>query len=386
MEMYNKKILMTLFFITFSLSTLLSVSGLSNEIALFYHVPLMESSIYLGGFLFIIGITALFLPSYFSRYEKKKFFILALVITVITTFVQMLEDDFIVVILLRIIPAFFYSTAISFALTYISKVNPNEVNKVVLGITSGAVFGASVSVFLTTNYGYNFALLWIAAVNLITLVLTILFLPKMKGNNENGFLSQFRSARSKLFAISVCSILFIGVGVSVTYNFFTFLLETITLLPYDLVAVYIFFNGLASVFGTSLIGRLMQKNLKLTVTLYPIVFIALIVTMMIFIELDNPMFVIMILFGILDGSMQTIAQYTITSAAPEAPEFANGFYLFIVNLNRTIGIILGGFLIESVFATSILIMSMISFALSVPFIVYRFYRCFKVDSSTHEAI
>lgn len=137
-----------------------------------------------------------------------------------------------------------------------------------MGITSGAVFGASVSVFLTTNYGYNFALLWIASVNLITLVLTILFLPKMKGNNENGFLSQFRSARSKLFAISVCSILFIGVGVSVTYNFFTFLLETITLLPYDLVAVYIFFNGIASVFGTSLIGRLMQKNLKLTVTLY----------------------------------------------------------------------------------------------------------------------
>lgn len=200
--------------------------------------------------------------------KKKKFFILSLVITVITKFVQMLEHDFIVVILLRIIPAFFYSTAISFALTYISKVNPIEVNKVVLGITSGAVFGASVSVFLTTNYGYNFALLWIASVNLITLVLTILFLPKMKGNNANGFLSQFRSARSKLFAISVCSILFIGVGVSVTYNFFTFLLETITLLPYDLVAVYIFFNGIASVFGTSLIGRLMQKNLKLTVTLY----------------------------------------------------------------------------------------------------------------------
>ncbi len=108
--------------------------------------------------------------------------------------------------------------------------------------------------------------------------------------------------------------------------------------------------------------------------------------MMICIELDNPMFVIMILFGILDGSMQTIAQYTITSAAPETPEFANGFYLFIVNLNRTIGIILGGFLIESVFTTSILIMSMISFSLSVPFIVYRFNRCFKVDSSTSEAI
>lgn len=376
--MSNRKSLITLFFITFSLSTLLSVSGLSNEIATFYGVELTESSVYLGSFLFVVGLTALFLPAYLSRFEKKRFFIVTLIVTIVTTFLQIFTDDFGIAFILRIIPAFFYSTAISFALTYIGEIDPNNVNKVVLGITSGAVFGASFSIYLTTTHGYDYALLWITLINLFTLILTVLFLPEIRGKTES-FLHQFHSAKCELFVISIFSILFIGIGVSITYNFFTLLLETITQLPYDELSLFIFFNGLASVFGTSLMGRLMQKNIKLSVSTYPIVFIIIMISMILCVRMEKPMFIILILFGLLDGSMQTIAQYTISSAARDTPEFANGFYLFIVNLNRTIGIILGGALIESWFTTSILIMSVLSFTMSIPFIVYRFKKYSYVD-------
>lgn len=375
---YNHKILLTLFFITFSLSTLLSVSGLSNEIATFYAVDIEASSLYIGSFLFIVGTTAIFLPAYFSKYERRRFFIIALAVTLITTLTQAFVNDFTISFILRIIPAFFYSTAISFALTYVGDVDPENVNKVVLGITSGCVFGASFSIYLTTTYGYNYALLWIALMNLVSLILTILFIPKIQKETK-GILDQFHIAKRKLFIISIISILFIGVGVSVTYNFFTLILETITVLPCDVLSLYIFFNGLAGVAGTSLIGLFMHWNVKRTVTSYPIVFIALMLAMIVCVHMDKPMFVILILFGFLDGSMQTIAQYTISTAAKDAPEFANGFYLFIVNLNRAIGIILGGVLIESWFTTSILLMSIISFSLSIPFIIYRFSKYDHLD-------
>jgi len=375
---YNRKILLTLFFITFSLSTLFSVSGLSNEIATFYAVDIEASSLYLGVFLFIVGLTAIFFPAYLSKYERKRFFIIALLVTVISTFAQSFISNFAIAFILRIIPAFFYSTAISFALTYIGEVDPNNVNKVVLGITSGCVFGASFSIYITTTYGYNYTLLWIALINLVSLVLTILFLPKIQKKTK-GILDQLHIAKCELFIISIFSILFIGIGVSVTYNFFTLILETITELPYDVLSLYIFFNGLAGVVGTSLIGRLMQRNVKRTVTFYPIIFIMLMMAMIICVHMDRPMFVILILFGLLDGSMQTIAQYTISTAAKDAPEFANGFYLFIVNLNRTIGIVLGGVLIESWFTTSILLMSIISFTFSIPFIIYRFSKYAHID-------
>lgn len=379
---HNRKVLITLFFITFSLSTLLSVSGLSNEIATYFAVDIETSSLYLGSFLFIVGVTALFLPAYLSKYERKQFFIIALTISIITTLIQAFVTDFTLAFILRIIPAFFYSTAISFALTYIGDIDPDNVNKVVMGITSGCVFGASFSIYLTTTFGYGIALLWIAFVNLISLILTIMFLPKIQRKTKS-IVDQFHSAKCELFVVSILSILFIGIGVSVTYNFFTLILETITLLPGDILSLYIFFNGLASIFGTSLIGKLMHKNIKLTITTYPIVFIILMIAMILCVHMDKPMFIILILFGFLDGSMQTIAQYTISSAAKDTPEFANGFYLFIVNLNRTIGIVLGGVLVESWFTTSILIMSIISFAMSIPFIVYRFKKYAHIDLFHH---
>ena len=375
---YNKKVLLTLFFITFSLSTLLSVSGLSNEIATFFSVDLEASSLYLGTFLFIVGVTAIFLPAYLSKYERKRFFIIALLVTIITTALQISDHDFVIAFILRMMPAFFYSTAISFALTYIGEVDPDNVNKVVLGITSGCVFGASFSIYLTTTLGYDYALLWITSINVVSLILTILFLPKIQKETKS-IIDQFHTAKCEIFIISIFSILFIGIGVSVTYNFFTLILETITKLPYDILSTYIFFNGLASVFGTSLIGRFMHKNLKLTITAYPMVFIILMISMFLCVHMQKPMFLILILFGLLDGSMQTIAQYTISSAAQDTPEFANGFYLFIVNLNRTIGILLGGLLIESWFTTSIIIVSVISFSMSIPFIVYRFRKYSHVD-------
>lgn len=370
---YNKKVLLTLFFITFSLSTLLSVSGLSNEIANYYAVNIETSTLYLGLFLFVVEVTALFLPAYLSKYERKRFFIISLAVTVITCILQMFTTNFMIGLILRIIPAFFYSTAISFALTYIGDVDPNNTNKVVLGITAGAIFGASFSIYLTTCYGYYYALLWIALINLASLIMTILFIPRIQKKTK-GIMDQFHCAKSRLFIISICSILCIGIGVSVTYNFFTLILETITELPCETISFYLFFNGLAGIFGTSLIGRFMQKNLKLTLFAYPTIFILVMLAMFVCIEMDETMFFILILFGFLDGSMQTIAQYTISSAAKETPEFANGFYLFIVNLNRTIGIILGGMLIESWFTASILLMSILAFGLSVPFIVYRFKK------------
>lgn len=195
---YNRKILLTLFFITFSLSTLLSVSGLSNEIANYFAVDIETSSLYLGAFLFIVGVTAIFLPAYLSKYERKRFFIIALLVTVISTFAQSFISNFAIAFILRIIPAFFYSTAISFALTYIGDVDPDNVNKVVLGITSGCVFGASFSIYLTTAFGYNYTLLWIAGINLVSLILAVLFLPRIKRETKS-ILDQFHTAQHKIF-------------------------------------------------------------------------------------------------------------------------------------------------------------------------------------------
>ncbi|WP_380965318.1 hypothetical protein [Scopulibacillus cellulosilyticus] len=58
------------------------------------------------------------------------------------------------------------------------------------------------------------------------------------------------------------------------------------------------------------------------------------------------MVIIMALFGILFSIQNNINQYWITSAAPEAPDFANGLFVSCSNWGISIGTAVGGLLIS----------------------------------------
>ena len=53
-----------------------------------------------------------------------------------------------------------------------------------------------------------------------------------------------------------------------------------------------------------------------------------------------------LLWGILFAIGNNVSQYWITSAAPEAPDFANGLFLSGDNLGGTIGTTVGGLFIS----------------------------------------
>src|SRR5690242_2548775 len=59
-------------------------------------------------------------------------------------------------------------------------------------------------------------------------------------------------------------------------------------------------------------------------------------------EILVSMVIIMTLFGILFSIQNNINQYWITSAAPEAPEFANGLFVSCSNWGISIGTAVGG--------------------------------------------
>ncbi|MDO5809801.1 MAG: hypothetical protein Q4Q37_01800 [Methanobrevibacter sp.] len=84
------------------------------------------------------------------------------------------------------------------------------------------------------------------------------------------------------------------------------------------------------------------------------------------IDLPGHVFVLLIFFGLLDGSMHTISQFWLSSSVRDAQEFANGSYLFINNMNRAIGIFIGGIFLDSGLAILIILTSV-----ACPMAVYR---------------
>lgn len=163
----------------------------------------------------------------------------------------------------------------------------------------------------------------------------------------------------------------IGIAISMVYNYFTVVLAVLTKVPADSISTFLFANGIAAIVGTSLFGYFLNKNNNLPIVIYPIVFAIVMILLGLGIEVPGYVFIIMIIFGLLDGSMHTISQYWLSSSIREAPEFANGSYLFINNMNRAVGIFIGGIFVDLGWGLMLLITSVTCFILACPLAVYR---------------
>ncbi|MGW9019771.1 MFS transporter, partial [Priestia megaterium] len=82
---------------------------------------------------------------------------------------------------------------------------------------------------------------------------------------------------------------------------------------------------------------------------------------------------IMALFGIMFSIQNNIKQYWITSAAPEAPEFANGLFVSCSNWGISIGTAVGGLLLSGMGIKYIVWGGLIFLMLSFVSILIRYY-------------
>ena len=366
----SKKVTVSLFLMAFSLSTFLSIAGIIPMISQYFSVPITMASLFVALFALILSVTGLFLPSYFSRYERKRFFIISLSVFILSSFLQIFIDNFYLALVIRLIPAFFYSSAISIALTVMGELEPDNVNRIVLGVSAGSILGLSISTQIGVTFGYPFVNAWLFLINVLALAGIWLLFPEMEGHQSNP-IENFSFAKEKRFLVSLLFTIFIGVAISMIYNYFSTVLAVLTKVPVDSISTFLFANGIAAVFGTSLFGYFINKRNNLPIVIYPIVFAVVVIFLGLGIEVPGYTFVLLIIFGLLDGSMHTISQYWLGSSIREAPEFANEAYLFINNMNRAVGTFIGGLFIDEKAGLLLILTSVACFILACPTALYR---------------
>lgn len=365
-----KKTVWSLSCVCFSMSTLLSLVGLISVIQIYFNVSIYLASLYASIFAGALGVSSLVTPAFFSRFEKKKLILAVLLITALCNLVEFFVTNYYIALVFRIIPAILYPIAVSTALTIIGKIDPNSTNKVVLGVSAGSILGLSITSYLGLTYGYQTAMLWFALINFLSLILTFLFIPNFEGNKE-PVVVQIGHAKSKLFLFSILYVLFVIIGISITYNYIPTYLSQVTQINGEFLFMTLLLMGLTSLVGTTLSGYLIQKNGDLTVFFYPIGFAIIMFILGIFVRIPIFEFISLMIFAIFDGSGYTIAQYWVTSSLREAPEFANGIFLLMSNLSIFIGTMIGGMIIDMIDIVYIFIGSVIMMIIAIPFVLIR---------------
>ena len=328
------------------LSTEMGVVGILPQIAQYFNVDITQAGLFVSLFALTIAICGIFMPLVFSKFDRKKSFILVLAIFTIFSTVGAFVTDFNIALICRIIPAIFHPIYCGLALTVAAEIVEPEkaqdaVSKVIMGVSAGMIVGVPITTFVATNLGYQASMLWFAVVTFIALIATVIFFPSLPGK-EQSYGNQVKVATTGVFIISILGVIFLNGGMYTGYAYISEFLNTITNIFGTELSIVLFIYGVASIIGNWLGAKLLTNNTKRTVLIFPIAFSILMVGMFVFGSSKMPIIILMFLWGIIAGIGNDIAQYWMVSAAPEAPEFANGIFLSMGNVGVTLGTTIAG--------------------------------------------
>lgn len=367
---------------TLGINTPLSIIGIISQISEYFNTSIAISGLYVSSFTFAIAICGLFVPVLFSKFERKTTFISILSIFAVSNIVLIFTDNIFVASIFRILSAAFYPAFISIALTVCEEIAPkgekqDYITRILLGISVGSIVGLPITTGLGTIFGYRVAMSWIFGINFLTLILILVFFPRLSGQSKNYELP-LSSLKSKEFILGSVGIIMMPIGASIVYNYMPYFLQVVSHIYTYKLSIFLFAYGFISIGGTWIGGKLIVMKDKATLLIFQLVCALDFIVLYFFSDYLMIVVIFLLIFGILDGMGYNLIQYIETSLLPKSPELANGVFLSILNGGIAIGIAIGGFLVDGFGVMSIFIFGTL-FLLIAFVLLYYVINILKID-------
>ncbi|MBO3077048.1 MFS transporter [Mammaliicoccus vitulinus] len=358
------------------INTEMGIIGILPSLASYFDVSVSTAGLLVSLFALAIAFAGPTMPLIFSSMNRKHVMILVLSIFIIGNVISVFTTQFSVALIARVIPAFFHPLYVAMALSVAgSSVSeqeaPKAISNVFIGVSAGMVLGVPIVSFIAEAISIQAAMSFFAIVNIFSLIATIYFVPSIPVTEKLTYGSQLKILIKGVTWISILAVLFINAAIFGVYSYLAEYLGTVTNMPSNLISVMLLIYGIANIVGNIIAGKLLADKPIVTVTAFPIALIALYLIFYPLAEMTIPTAIIILFWGILAGIGANINQYWIMSAAPQAPDFANGLFLTSVNLGTTIGTSISGIIITRLGTQEILFVGVIALILSMVFIVMR---------------
>ncbi|MED3890882.1 MFS transporter [Peribacillus frigoritolerans] len=333
------------------LTTEMGVIGILPAIAEQFDISVSRAGLLVSLFALVVAISGPIMPLLFSGINRRTVMLLVLGIFIIGNIVSMFASNFTVLLIARVIPAFFHpiycSLALTVAATSVSREEaPKAVSKVIMGVSAGMILGVPITNFIANQTSIQMSILFFAIVNIIAFVATLIFVPSLPVNETLSYGAQMSVLKKPIVWLAIATVIFLNSGTSSINTFITEYLETITNISGNTLTFALFLLGVASLIGALLGGRMLSRNAVKTAISFPIVLGIVHLLSFITGKSIGPMMITILFWGILFAISNSVSQYWITNAAPEAPDFANGLFLSCGNIGVTIGTGIGGLIIS----------------------------------------
>ncbi len=358
------------------INTEMGVVGIIPLIASTFGVSVPEAGWTVSVFALIVAISAPVMPLLFSGMNRKTVMLLALGLFTASNVISVLTDSFAVLLAARALPAFLHPVYVSMAFTVAAQsVEKGDaakaVSQVFVGVSAGMVLGVPLTSFIASHTSFAVAMSFFSLVNALVLAATFLCVPSMPVSRRLSNGSQLSVLRKPVLWHSVIAFTLINGAMFGFFSFTADFLNRVTGLTFDAVSGLLLVYGLANIAGNIIAGKIFPAKKALYMAATPAVMFAVYVLLFLFGDLDAAAGVLILAAGLLAGFVNIVGQYMISSAAAEAPDFANGLFLTAANFGTMAGTALCGMFISLAGARYSLMGTLLFLAASLVFIAAR---------------
>ncbi|OAX48431.1 Purine efflux pump PbuE [Paenibacillus sp. AD87] len=210
-----------------------------------------------------------------------------------------------------------------------------------------------------------------ALVNAIVFIAILVFFPSMPVKERQSYGAQLSVLKKPMIWLSIVAVISLNSAVFGVYSYLAEYLRTVTNISGKSISFMLVVFGGANIIGNIVAGKLLTKNAIKSVVSFPFALGIVYIILFLLGQFTVPMAIITFVWGVLAGIGSNINQFWISSAAPEAPDFANGLFLSSVNLGTTIGTAVGGLVISGLGIQYVVLVGVLSLVLSMSFIMLR---------------
>ncbi|ARP88407.1 MFS transporter [Bordetella genomosp. 9] len=248
---------------------------------------------------------------------------------------------------------------------------PRALSVMFSGVSAATIVAAPVGSYLGDLIGWRNVFLATTAIGVVTFIWQLATLPRMAARGETRLGTLVEVLRRPGIALGMLAVILVFTG---HFAFFTYLrpfLETVAGVGVHGLSAILLGFGVANFAGTTVAGFMLERNLRLTLALMPLLMAALGLGMVALGSAVYADFAMIALWGFAFGTVPVGWSTWITRAVPDEAESAGGLIVAAVQLAITLGAAAGGAIFDSSGALGVFAASGVALLLATMLILLR---------------
>lgn len=329
------------------LCTETGVIGILPQIAGHFNVTLSQAGLLVSLFALAVAVSGATLPAALSKINRKTMMIAVLGAFAIGNVAFAFAPSFEAALVARVVPALLHpvycSAAFALAGASVSKEEaPRASATVMMGVSAGMVVGVPAANLIAHSFSIQAVMLAFAAINLVTLVSTLVIVPSIPVERKMSYAAQVSSVKNPVAIVSLAATACIQAAIFATYAYAAEYLGQVMGVGENLQSAVLLGFGVASLLGNYLAGHLLSNAARATMAAFPLVVLA-VYALLYFGASVLPLAVAAVLaWGMVYGFGNNVQQFVTSTSMPDAPDFANGLFISFGNIGITLGTAAGG--------------------------------------------